>query len=134
MKDQNYKLINSGEFLSSGAAFTIKEAFIYLQNNNIDVKLVDFIVGTGLFDSKNREIFEGDIVRAYKANSYLDGFYCVAWDDQHGKWAYYEIDMGLYGKEFRIRNIGYQVGSSGNLQCEILENIYISPELEYFSF
>ncbi len=131
MKTQNYKLLYQNKFLGEGRAFNVNEACKFIQLESINVDSVVFIPGTGLYDVNDREIFDGDILKAYKANSYLDGFYCVCWDNERGKWNYFKMDHCAGGKYY---NTGYQVGSRGNLVCEILENVYESPELEFFSF
>lgn len=73
----------------------------------------------GSLDKNGREIYEGDICKAYKPNSYLDGNYAVVWDDKRGRWA--------YDNTFLDRM--YQVGSANNLACEIISTIYENPEL-----
>lgn len=70
---------------------------------------------TGLKDKNGKEIYEGDICRAFKANSYLDGKYIVEWCDKKGRWKY--------------KGNSYQIGSSGNLKCEVIGNIHENPNL-----
>lgn len=72
---------------------------------------------TGLLDSNKKEIFEGDICRAYKANSYLNSFYVVAWNEKRGRWIYKDDTRG------------YQVGSSGNLKCKVVGNVMDNKDL-----
>lgn len=78
-----------------------------------------FMQYTGLKDKNGKEIYEGDIVQAYKPNSYLDGSYAVIWDEKRGRWA--------YDSTFLDRM--YQVGSAGNLTCEVIGNIYENEDL-----
>ncbi len=75
---------------------------------------------TGLLDSNGKEIYEGDIVKASKPNSYLDGEYIVAWHEKKGRW--------YYSNQPTYKDL-YQVGSSGNLWCEVIGNIYETPDL-----
>lgn len=74
---------------------------------------------TGLYDNKGTEIWEGDIVRAYKPNSYLDGVHQIVWDSNRGRWAYFQTFL----------SIKYQVGNSGNIKCEVIGNIYENENL-----
>jgi len=78
------------------------------------------IESTGLKDKNDKEIFEGDIVKAYKPNSYLDGVYEVSWHKSKGRW--------YYKNQPTYKNL-YQVGCSGNITCEILGNIYENPKM-----
>lgn len=75
---------------------------------------------TGLLDSNGKEIYEGDIVKASKPNSYLDGEYIVAWHEKKGRW--------YYSNQPTYKDL-YQVGSSGNLWCEVIGNIFETPDL-----
>jgi uncharacterized phage protein (TIGR01671 family) len=76
---------------------------------------------TGLFDDNSVEIMEGDIVWAYKANSNLNGYYKVVWDNLRGRWAY------MNGEVLEK----YQVGKSGNTHCKILGNEFDNPKLNH---
>ena len=75
---------------------------------------------TGLTDSNGQEIYEGDIVNATKSNSYLNGFYEVAWHDQKGRW-YYK-NQPTYKDLYQI--------AGGNMYCEVVGNIYENPEIK----
>lgn len=81
-----------------------------------DLKIHEY---TGLLDCNNQEIIEGDICRAYKEGSGLDGVYEIVWDAQRGKWAY--RDHGIIEK--------YQVGTSGNMHCEVIGNVFENSDL-----
>lgn len=77
-------------------------------------------LSTGLLDSKGKKIYDGDICKAYKPNSYLKGNYEVAWHTTKGRW--------YYKNQPSYKDL-YQVGCAGNLKCEIIGNIYENPEL-----
>lgn len=79
---------------------------------------------TGLKDKNGKDIYEFDIVRAYKPNSYLDGIYQVVWDDNRGRWAYAHEKKHGFDLDRK-----YQVGCAGNLTCEVIGNVYENPEL-----
>lgn len=69
---------------------------------------------TGLLDDHMEEIAEGDIVKAYKKGSGLNGTYTVVWDSKHGRWAY---------KNGHVLE-KYQVGKAGNMHCTVIGNIF----------
>jgi uncharacterized phage protein (TIGR01671 family) len=75
---------------------------------------------TGLKDKNGVEIFEGDICKASKPNSYLDGVYEVVWHETKGQW--------FYKGQPSYKPL-YQVGCAGNLQCEVIGNIHQNPDL-----
>jgi uncharacterized phage protein (TIGR01671 family) len=75
---------------------------------------------TGLLDKNGREIYDGDICHAYKANSYLDGNYEVSWHETKGRW--------YYKNQPEYKDL-YQIGCAGNLKCEVIGNILENSEL-----
>jgi uncharacterized phage protein (TIGR01671 family) len=82
-----------------------------------------FVESTGLKDKNGKEIYEGDMVRAFKPNSYLTGTkgMLVIWDDTLGGFIYDDY----FGKSRK-----YQIGNNkGGAWCEVIGNIYENPEL-----
>jgi uncharacterized phage protein (TIGR01671 family) len=92
----------------------------YCGNGSVDDGEIDIQQFTGLFDKNGKEIYDGDIVKAFKPNSYLDGNYEVAWHETKGRW--------YYKNQPTYKDL-YQVGCAGNLKCEVIGNIYDNPEL-----
>lgn len=80
-----------------------------------DVEVMQY---TGLKDKNGKEIYEGDICRAYKPNSYLDGVYAVTWNARERGWRY-QGSMKPYMPG--VNNAG--------AHCEVIGNIYEHPEL-----
>lgn len=92
-------------------------------NSKIPVHIQEGVIpvfSTGLRDKNGLLIFKGDICKASKPNSYLDGIYEVAWHEEGGRW--------YYQNQPSYKDL-YQVGCNGNLKCEIIGNIYENPEL-----
>lgn len=116
MRDYKFRAWSKSlkRFLSTGFSILGEvTVFDMLNQHRIGVKDLDDLIisqATGLKDSEGKEIYEGDICKASKANAYLDGEYPVAWDSKKGRWAY--------------KGNKYQVGSSGNLKCKIVGNIF----------
>lgn len=104
-------------FLPRNGGYFESNSFIYSLASIIDGEFDDLIIQqfTGLKDKNGKEIYEGDVCHAYKANSYLNGNYEVVWDNKRGRWAY--------------KGNTYQVGSSGNLDCEVIGNVFQNNDL-----
>ena len=75
---------------------------------------------TGLRDKNEKLIYEGDLCKAKKPNSYLNGVYEIAWHQKKGRW--------YYKGQPDYKDL-YQVGCEGNLSCEVIGNVYENPEL-----
>ena len=85
---------------------------------------------TGLHDKHTFEVYKGDLVRAYKPNTYLgpDDLLEVRWNEERGCWAYWNhrINRWVTGRGY----VPMTVGENRNGRwCEIIGNIYENPEL-----
>ena len=95
MKDMKFRIWNknSKSFVLNSenkiAMFDLVTWAYFAATNKME-RLDSYIVNqyTNLLDKTNEDIYEGDICKAYKSNSYLKGNYEVIWDEKHGKWAY----------------------------------------------
>lgn len=105
---------SQNKFLTIGFS-VIGEVTVFdmLNDHCLRIKDLDDIIvtqNTGLKDCDGKEIYQGDLVKTEKANSYLSGTYEVIWDAKKGRWAY--------------KGNSYQVGKSGNLKCWVVGNIF----------
>ena len=97
----------------------------FKNENKVTIELMQF---TGLHDKNGKEIYDGDIVRAYKPNCYLDGVYEVRWNKSEGAWRYWK-EEGPYFM-FSVQSKMYNVGNNkGGAWCEVIGNIWENPEL-----
>lgn len=85
----------------------------------------DFVVQqcTGVKDINGELIYEGDICKAKKPNSYLNNEDCeIRWDER-GRWVYFLPRINRYATAGN--KTPYQIGCQGNSRCEIIGNIFI---------
>lgn len=91
---------------------------------------VIFLQFTGLLDRHGKEIYEGDIVRAYKPNSYLDGerLFEIRWNPSEGAFRYFDQRDGTFflSVQSKMYNIG---NNKGGAWCEVIGNIYENGDL-----
>jgi uncharacterized phage protein (TIGR01671 family) len=94
---------------------------------NNDYTLMQF---TGLHDKNGKEIYEGDICRFYKPNSYTkaEDLFEVRWNPSEASFRYwsYRIDDWAFSFQKKLHNIG---NNKNGAWCEVVGNIYENKEL-----
>lgn len=83
---------------------------------------------TGLTDNNGDDIYEGDIVRVRKPNSYLVGDYIVAWHAHHCQFAWKRIIPLSTGEEWAMMGANRPY-SLNQRDKEVIGNIYQTPHL-----
>lgn len=79
-----------------------------------DPRFYEWMQFTGLYDKDDKEIYEGDIVRAKGIKSIGDYVTTIEWED---------------GSIVLARNDTYFVDSKAWLVCTVIGNLYENPEL-----
>jgi len=113
------------------------EVYIFDRSDNAPLNSPDWFmvdpetVGqfTGLTDKNGKEIYEGDILRAYKPNSYLraDKNFVVRWHEDEAAFKYYDREgEPVYKFQEKLYNIG---NNKSGAWCEIIGNIHDNPNL-----
>lgn len=97
-----------------------------MQGRYFVVKSNSICQWTGLVDKSGKEIYEGDLVKVSKPNSYLHGTFEVRWHPI-GMWAYFskKDDEG----EFMLKG-NYQPYLVGQKDCTVIGNIFEESETE----
>lgn len=108
--------------------------------SNVQKQKIILMQFTGLKDKDGKEIYEGDIVKCFKANSKLGDD--MEWTSEYSNaviknsgWTFYFDNINTEDYEFFYSPDGSRFHISDNIElreyeeCEVIGNIYENPEL-----
>ena len=129
IEDDEYLIGLDGKFyrMDFDAGISGWEEGGLIWNELENITLIQF---TGLHDKNGKEIYEGDLMRYYKPNSYAKGedILEVRWHEQEGAFKYWCLRMKDWECAFQKKL--YNVGNNkSGAWCEVIGNIYENPEL-----
>lgn len=124
MRTIKFRVWDNVDYMSP--PFTIQD----IQKGNIqmtsDLPVMQF---TGLTDKNGKEIYEGDILKVYKPNTWLkfDDFHVVKYHETQAKFAYWCVRI----RDWTTSNTGlFNIGENQHGRwCEVIGNIYENPNL-----
>lgn len=80
---------------------------------------------TGFYDKDGEEIWEGDLLNAYKPNTYMKGdrILEVRWNEKEGKFGYWIEEINMWGTD-RNDKLMYIGNNCSGAWCKIIGNIF----------